>query len=523
MDRRQLGITLIAIALALVLGAGVALLATSGSDESPGTARGPAASTTRASTAPSAPRTTTSTTRAPIVTIPTRPPGTVVVIPEPPTTARAPRRSRPRASTTTAPPATLAPAATAAPPTTPPPTIPTTLAPAGSESTTAPTTAPTSTSTTRPVPNETGVSAHRIRLAVIADDPAVLDGARAWAATVNRGGGIAGRKVRLDLTPTGGTPDGYAAAAQAACTRDVAIVAGLSAFDADTSPLDCGIPDIPIEAIAPEHRAREATYPAFPRRTGIEPVGPYRYLEAALDGCCSQYVLVPDREPERAGTKAAIAGAKKVGFQTVATPEVPFDASDADYDSLAQDLLASEATFVSSGLGRDSTISLRRAAVGAGVADVSAWYCDARCYDTAFVTEGSAAVEGQYVAIETVPFGDRRSVPALRAYLAESARETTTPTYEGLRAYVAGLLAEQALRAASSGSETITRSRVLEALAGTHDFTGGGIVGPTDVGERAPTGCTVVLQVHSSRFARVEPARRGSLDCGPQNLVDLEE
>jgi hypothetical protein len=62
---------------------------------------------------------------------------------------------------------------------------------------------------------------------------------------------------------------------------------------------------------------------------------------------------------------------------------------------------------------------------------------------------------------------------------------------------------------------------LLEALAGIHDFTGGGLVGPTNVGDRIPNGCTVVLHVHDGQFTRAHPTERGRLDCDPSNLVDL--
>jgi ABC-type branched-subunit amino acid transport system substrate-binding protein len=523
MDRRQLGITVSAALLALLLGAGVALLATSGNDESTRVVGRPV---TTASSEPAAsstlPTIAPTTTRQPIVTVPTRPPGTVAVIPDTSATTR-PGGARGTQPGATAPAPTVAPAATAPPSTSPPTTAPasgpTTIAPAATE----PSSEVTTTSAAHTEPTEPGVSAQRIRLAVVADDVAVLDGARAWAAGVNRHGGIDGRKVRLDLAATGGTAEGYAAAVEAACTRDLAIVAGLSSFDADTAPLDCGIPDIPIEAIGAEHRAHETTYPAFPRKAAVEPVGSFRYLRSVVDGCCLQYVLVPDREPERSVTRAAIEGAVKVGFETVATPDVAVDASDSEYDELAQDLVASQATFVSSGLGRDSTITLRRAAVGAGVAGVSAWYCDARCYDRSFVSEGGTAVDGEYVAIETVPLSDRRAVAPLRSYVADSKRVGVATTYDGLRAYVAGLLAQQALKTASDhGAKAgVTRAGLLEALAGIHDFTGGGLVGPTNVGDRIPNGCTVVLHVHDGQFTRAHPTERGRLDCDPSNLVDL--
>ena len=310
-----------------------------------------------------------------------------------------------------------------------------------------------------------------------------------------------------------------------ACGRDLAIVASLTALDTDTEALDCGIPNIAIETLSEEAAAHDTTYAAFPRRIGTAAVGPYRYLQSAHEGCCSQFVLVPDREPERAATEAAIAAASEIGFDTAGTPDVAFDAPETEYDELAQELAAANATFVSSGLGRDSTIELRNAADRAGVSGVAAWFCDARCYDPSFLTEGGSAVESEYVAIETVPFSDRRRVQAMRSYLSATARNGETPDYDGLRAYVAGLLAQEALEAVvdANGEDGITRTAMLNALAGIDGFTAQGLVGPTAVGDRAPNGCTVVLQVLDGELTRVHPTERGSLDCDPENLVELEE
>jgi hypothetical protein len=359
---------------------------------------------------------------------------------------------------------------------------------------------------------------------VIADDVEVFDGARAWARVVNRDG-IAGRKVRFDLLSTDGTTAGYAAAVTTACGRDFAVVAGLSAFDADTAPLDCGIPDVAIDTIAPEHASNPSTYAAFPHQLGTQAVGQYRYFRSAVEDCCSQYVLVPEHEPARGATEATIAAAQEIGFETIATPEVADDASAADYDALAEDLVASDASFVASGLGRDSTVQLRQAAGVAGVTGVDVWYCDAQCYNPSFVADGADAVEGQYVAIETVPLGDRRSVPALRAYARASRRAGDEPSSTGLRAFATGLLAEEALRlvVAEHGSDGITRARLLDALAGIDGFTADGITGPTDVGAKTPSGCTVVLQVRDGHFVRVHPAERGRLDCEAQNLVEVDD
>ena len=88
-----------------------------------------------------------------------------------------------------------------------------------------------------------------------------------------------------------------------------------------------------------------------------------------------------------------------------------------------------------------------------------------------------------------------------------------------------GLLAQQALQQVveAHGDDGVTRAHLLDALDATQDFTADGLIGPTDVADRTPSGCTVVLQVHDGRFTRVHPDERGSLDCEPQNLVELDQ
>jgi hypothetical protein len=75
---------------------------------------------------------------------------------------------------------------------------------------------------------------------------------------------------------------------------------------------------------------------------------------------------------------------------------------------------------------------------------------------------------------------------------------------------------------ADHGGDGVTRSHLLESLAGIDAFTADGLVGPTDVAAQIPNGCTVVLQVHDARFARAHPVERGSLDCEGENLVQIE-
>jgi hypothetical protein len=281
------------------------------------------------------------------------------------------------------------------------------------------------------------------------------------------------------------------------------------------------IPDLPVEPVSGGHAAASNTFAAFPRQDAIEAVGPYKWLLANVSGCCNQFAFVPDTEPARARTLATIDAATAVGFTTTGTADISAS-DDATRYSEILDLEAPGATFASTGLGRDSTMLLRQAAAGRA-ADVKVWYCDASCYDAAFLADGGDAIDGEYVGIETAPFSDRAEIGAMRTYIRLSAKAGDDTSYAGLRAFVTGMLFEDAAKQMidDHGDNGLTRVNLLAALSGIHDFTAGGIVGSTDVASGTPTGCSVLLQVVDGHFKRVNPADKTAFDCGSQNLVEL--
>jgi hypothetical protein len=383
------------------------------------------------------------------------------------------------------------------------------------------TTRPPVTTTTAAPAGEVGISDSEIRIAVITDGGGSYQGMRAWARSVNRRGGIAGRKIHLDPFNAHGSATEYLDAVRTACGRDFAIVGSLSFADAPSASADCAaIPDVPVEAIADEHAVAANTYPAFPHRSTSPEIGPYRWLADHVDGCCAQFVLVPDTEPARTRTLAAVDAASGAGFTRAGTTDISAGDPSSRYAEIVGTIADTHATFASSGLGLDSTVLLRQSEQSHAT-DVKAWYCDASCYDPSFIANGADAVEQEYISIETTPLADHTT--ALRRYIRSTVRAGDVATYAGLRGYVAGVLFEDAAAQVVNdhGHDGLTRARLLDALAGIHAFTAGGIVGPTDIGQRAPNGCFVMLKVRNGSFKRVNPTAKGTLDCSPGNLVEV--
>lgn len=492
MTSKQYWALAVVTALSIFIGAGVTLLIISGDGEDESVTVGPTTSTqgTIATTTTTLPPTTVPTstpTTAPPVTQGTITPGTTSISP-PQTAATIP------STTTTRPPATT-----------------TTRAP------------DTTTTTAVDRSTDVGITDDTIRIAVIADRAETLQGLDAWRINVNKRGGLAGRKVEIDVLQTGGTADGYAAAVATACEQDFAIVGGFSVFDAAVDTLGCGsIPDLPVEANDPGRAASSNTFTAFPRQPGIVAVGPYRWLLDSISGCCAQFALVPDVDPFRTRTLDTVEALETVGITTAGTADVTISDDVPRYTEIVDEIEAAGTTFAWSGQGASSTILLRQAAAGRA-ADVTAWYCDDACYDPAFPVNGGPDVEGQYVGIETAPFSDRSDIGPLRAYLRITTRAGGDPSYEGLRAFATGLLFEHAVKRVidEHGDNGIMRTRLFEALAEIHDFTAGGIIGPTDVASGTPSGCFVLTQVANGDFERVNPVDKAAFDCAPENLVEL--
>jgi hypothetical protein len=69
----------------------------------------------------------------------------------------------------------------------------------------------------------------------------------------------------------------------------------------------------------------------------------------------------------------------------------------------------------------------------------------------------------------------------------------------------------------------LTRAAVVDAAAGITEWDANGIHGPSNPGGGEPSNCFVIMQVRRGSWQRVHPVRRGSLDCGPENLYTLEQ
>jgi hypothetical protein len=183
-----------------------------------------------------------------------------------------------------------------------------------------------------------------------------------------------------------------------------------------------------------------------------------------------------------------------------------------DYTPFAVTMKNKNSNFAQVGLDYKGTVYLRKEAAAQGIdATKVVWHCTTQCYDARLISEGGAAVEGQYVWINILPFEDKGANDTLDAFLAAVSK----PDGFGAQAWMASEMFKKAVDdvVAKDGPNGLTRAALLEAIRNTHDFDAGGMAPKTDIGAKKGSPCLVGLQVKSGKFVRIDPTEKGKFDC----------
>jgi ABC-type branched-subunit amino acid transport system substrate-binding protein len=392
---------------------------------------------------------------------------------------------------------------------------------------------------------EIGVTADTITIGVYAavDNPfspglaeGNRDGAFIWRDWINQNCGLAGRNVEVVFYDTkldiAGTE--WPAAQAAGCSEVLAFVGGYELFDAnvetmatcpDAAGAPTGLPDLGVVIGESTHALNPTTFAVIPSQviSGRADAGPVQYLIEQF-GPLSGVFLVPNDLPSALeSSNALMDGAVGAGITEVQRFEV--GGREENYDPFTQALLDGGANFAQSGLAAPNMVRWRQnAAQLAPDAEVT-WFCTSQCYDQNLFAAGVDVVEGQYVSTLALPFEESDTNPYLQAYL-DIAEEGGYKTDSlGFQAFVAGIAMTDVIQGIvdAQGPNAITRDAVLDGLENLNGYEARGMIGPTDIGLRQNSGCTVLLQAQGGEFVRIFPEERGTFNCEPDNLVQVRD
>lgn len=394
---------------------------------------------------------------------------------------------------------------------------------------------------------EVGVTPETITVQVMADVGSPLapglfqgniDALNAFAAHVNARGGIACRRLVVKTWDSKLSPEESKNGLIEACKNALALVGSNALFNPDVSPMvNCpdkagqptGVPDIAALANDLNQQCSPVTFliqavpEQCPIRQGPRPlkvfVGPIRYylrLEPNLHGVFQ----VPGDLPTTVQSATyQVKAMEEQGVKWDAVLKVSGRDTQAAYTPRIQVIKDAQSNFVYNGSNDRAMINVRKEAKAQGVNTVKIWACSLACYTRNMLTQGGADVEGTYVWMQFIPFEEADTNEEATAYVESVGRDKVDSF--GAQAWQAAVLFKQVIEKIvdDHGPNGITRARMLEVLRTITRFDANGWMGPKD--PRGFSDCFVLLQIRNGTFTRVHPARRGTLDCNPANIVTI--
>ena len=398
-----------------------------------------------------------------------------------------------------------------------------------------------------------GLTATTIKVGIIADvnNPLVpglfqnsVNAVKAWAAGLNANGGLAGRKVVVDFCDSQLNPNATTNCVIKACANDFALVGTSANALEDLSDLDgcknaagkaIGIANLASFAFPPESCDPETylvsglgSYCATAKdspQTYTVPVGDTRYFLAHNSGLHGIWLYDSD-DPTFKVTQTPLFKAESglgikedgQGFYAVSGA-----APQSALTPYIQQIKASGSTFVYDDVTTSAMALLRREAQLQGVSSVKVWLCNSGCYDPKFYAQGGATVNGTYASLVDLPYlSDYTVNPALNK-LVTALGGVKNLDNNGVNSFVSALLFQDAVEKATANGGTLDRQTLFSALNNDETtFDAEGIIGPVNIGARASSDCSVLVQLQNGVWTRVDPTKPGTFDCSPANLVTLK-
>ena len=404
-----------------------------------------------------------------------------------------------------------------------------------------------------PKADDVGITDKEIRLAVVADVDtpvvpglfqAAVDGMRAWAKVVNKQGGVAGRKVVIDFIDSRLSADEARNAVIKACSDDFAMVGTEALFLNNVDDMEAcpdkqgkttGLPNLPGIALEVAERCSKVAYVFSGETKFCSTIDQHPQTYYPYQGDARYYLkknkdlhgvwLVPsDLRSSRNSQITNFQAATELGIKKDSEGfyDMSARAPQSALTPVVQVIKDNSSTFAENGSSFGIMVELRREAKLQGVSSVKLWACNQGCYDAEFLKEGGADVEGTYSGIPTLPFlTEYKLNPTLKS-LVKALGGPEKMNANGINAFVAALLFQQAAEKAVANGGTLTRQSFLDAISGIHDFDAKGIIGPMDIGNRQPNPCHVVVQVKNGKWERVFPAKPGTFDCSKKNTGKVQ-
>jgi ABC-type branched-subunit amino acid transport system substrate-binding protein len=382
--------------------------------------------------------------------------------------------------------------------------------------------------------SDVGVTADSVQVSVVSDpgfagrpglNQELFDSADAFAKWCNDAGGISGRKIVLKKRDAKLT-EFQQRVIEACQEKDFMMVGGGAVFD-DTGQkerLACDLPTIAGYVVTAQAAGADLTYQSVPNPIDSIAIGDYTWLQSqypdsidhvgVLTGSIATTVMVAKRNEE---------AVKDLGWKIVYEQQ---------YNAAGETTWRPFAEAVKNAgvkgliwVGEPVNFANMLKALSDIGYKLDWARADANHYDQLLISEGGAAANGAYVRSVFYPFlsdDDAKDNPATLQYrkIIQDWKKNGKIAYLGVQGFSAWLLWA---KAATDCGEDLTRDCVWENISQVHDWTGGGLHAPQDVGGDKPGDCYALEQVKDGKFvlADINPTD-GIYACDSKYVVALK-
>jgi hypothetical protein len=400
---------------------------------------------------------------------------------------------------------------------------------------------------------EVGITSSTIRIGVIADvdnaaSPGIFAGSptavTAFAKFINASGGLAGRKLQVDFMDSHLTDTAARNAIIKACSQDFAIVGTEALFLNNVDDLvSCpdrtgaatGLPDLASFSTATAEQCSPVTFSANPGQLDCSTLtqnpqtyrdnqGAIKYfLRTRSKSLHGIFVYSNDLKTAANAGIAIARGNEAGGVKSDGEIGISALAPQSGFTPIVQQMKAKQSNYAFDIGQFSSMVALRKEALLQGIDSKNViWDCSSNCYNPGLIQQAGSAVEGQYVELALLPFNETKANKALANYV----NAVGASKVDGFGAYswIASLLLRDSVNAVvkKGGNNALTRKALLAQLAATTSFNGDGMWTTTNVGQRIPSPCFLLLQVKNGQFTRVYPTKAGTFDCNRSNAVSVK-
>jgi ABC-type branched-subunit amino acid transport system substrate-binding protein len=400
--------------------------------------------------------------------------------------------------------------------------------------------------------SDVGITATTIKVGVIADvnNPLVpglfqvaVNAMNEWAKEVNAGGGIDGRQVAIDFCDSQLNPNTTTSCVIKACQNDFALVGTSANALEDLSDIDgcknaagkaAGLPDLAAFAFPPLSCDPDtylmgglgsycSTAKQNPQTYKV-PVADARYLTSNNSGLHGIWLYDSDDPTFKITQTPVFQAESNLGIKAdgqkfyAVSGAVPQSA----LTPFIQQIKAAGSTFVYDDVTSQSMVLLRKEAALQGVNSVKVWECNSGCYDPTFVQQGGATVNGTYASLLDLPYMTDYKVNPQLDKLVTDLGGLDKVSNNAINSYMMAILFQDAVNKVVASGQTLDRASLFTALNDEHSFTADGIIGTTDVGNRVPSSCQVLVQLQNGVWNRVDPTTPGTFDCNSSNVATIK-